>query len=241
MKAVILVAGIGSRIRPLTDNNHKTLLKVGGGKPILQRMLENIQAVGIDEVAFITGYRADDIQNFVKENFPNLKTTFIHNDKYLDTNTGYSVLLARDFVGNDTFLKFDGDVVFEKAVLEKLIENPFENCLCIDTNINLEAEEVKVTLDDKGQVLEVGKKLDPHKASGESIGIEKLGPEGGKVFFDELEKLMQDTANWKEYYDDTYTTLVEKGIPFGAADITGLNWVEIDTHEDYAKANDLFS
>lgn len=239
MKAVILVAGIGSRIRPLTDNNHKTLLKVAG-KEILAQMLENLEAVGITDVAFITGYRVEQVTNFVKENFPKINATFIHNDKYLDTNTGYSVLLARDFVGDEPFLKFDGDVVFEKAVLEKLLNNEFENCLCIDTNINLEAEEVKVRLDENGQALEVGKGIDPHTASGESIGIEKLGGKGAQMFFSELEELMKDQANWKRYYDDTYTTLVEKGIPFGAADITGLKWVEIDTHEDYAKANTIF-
>lgn len=240
MKAVILVAGIGSRIRPLTDNNHKTLLKVSD-KEILARMLENLDAVGIDDVAFITGYRVEQVTRFVKENFPKTNSTFIYNEKYLDTNTGYSVLLAKDFVGDEPFLKFDGDVVFEKAVLEKLIKNEFENCLCIDTNINLEAEEVKVRLDENGQALEVGKGIDPHNASGESIGIEKLGGEGAKTFFAELEKLMKDQSNWKRYYDDTYTTLVKKGIPFGAANITGSKWVEIDTHEDYAKANSIFN
>lgn len=239
MKAVILVAGIGSRIRPLTDNTHKALLKVGD-KSILQAMVENLISFDIREIALITGYRVEEIKEFMSKTFPDLNPTYIHNEKYLDTNTGYSVLLAKDFVGDDSFLKFDGDVVFERDVLKKLIENESENCLTIDTNINLEAEEVKVELDEQGNILKVGKTLDPHTSDGESIGIEKMGPEAGKAFFAELEKLMQDEANWKQYYDDSYTTLVDQGFPFAAVDITGLKWVEIDTHEDYAKANELF-
>src|SRR5258708_5364522 len=90
-------------------------------------------------------------------------------------------------------------------------------------------------------VLKVGKKIDFNRASGESIGIEKIGKEAGKILFGELEQLLKDPNKWNEYYDDSYTTLVELGIPFGAVDISGLKWVEIDTHEDYAKAQKLFT
>ncbi len=59
--------------------------------------------------------------------------------------------------------------------------------------------------------------------------------------FAELESLMRDKKNWQEYYDDTYTTLVSRGIPFETVDITGLNWVEIDTHADYKRASQIFA
>ncbi len=121
------------------------------------------------------------------------------------------------------------------------MNNPNDTCLCIDKNIHLEKEEVKVITGENDKVLEVGKKIDPKKAKGESIGIEKIGKYAGKVLFEELERLMKDPKNYKEYYDDSYTTLVRKGIPFYAVDITGLKWVEIDTHEDNDRAKRLFS
>ncbi len=239
VKAVLLAAGVGSRIRPLTDNSPKSLLDVAG-KSILQRMLENVEAVGITDVIVITGYLEEQLKDFITKNFPNLNVIFKRNDKYEETNTGYSLLLTREFVEGFDFVKFDADVVFEKAILEKLLASEV-SALCIDRNIHLEAEEVKVITDENGKVLEVGKKLDPHKANGESIGIEKITAEAGKVLFQELDSLLKDQKNWQEYYDDSYTSLVNKGVPFEAVDITGLKWVEIDTHADYKRAQEMFA
>ena len=240
MKAILLAAGIGSRIRPLTDDKPKSLLDVNG-RTILFNMIENVQAVGMNEVIVVTGYLEEILKAYITENFPSLSVTFIRNEKYLDTNTGYSLLLTREAVGDDSFIKFDADVIFERSVLEKLVNHEAETALLIDRNINLEAEEVKAITTPEGRVLKVGKKLNPHESTGESIGIEKIGKEAAKVLYAELGSLMQDQSNWKEYYDDSYTTLVERGVPFHAVDITGHRWVEIDTHEDYAKAKELFT
>jgi choline kinase len=240
MKAIILAAGFGSRLRPLTDNSHKSLLLVAG-MPIMERMLRSIDEVGIKDVAIVTGYRNQDIENFVPTlQLANLKVTYIHSDKYLVTNTAYSLLLCKDFADGESFVKFDADVAFEVEVLKRLLNHPGDTCLCIDKNIHLDKEEVKVIADENDMVISVGKKLDSSKATGESIGIEKIGAEAGKLLFAELENLMQDEKNFQEYYDDSYTTLVNKGVKFYASDITGLKWVEIDTHDDFARAQEIF-
>jgi choline kinase len=170
MKAILLAAGIGSRIRPLTDDKPKCLLEVNG-RTILQNMLENVSACGMNDVIIITGYLEEMIKAYVEEHFPTLNVTYIRNEEYLETNTGYSLMLTKEAVGDDAFIKFDADVIFEKAILEKLITSEYETALCLDKNINLEAEEVKAIATPEGKVLEVGKKLDPSKAAGESIGI----------------------------------------------------------------------
>lgn len=238
MKAVILTAGVGSRIRPLTDNLPKPLLEIGG-KPILGRMVDAILDAGIKEIIVVTGYRAEQIKEFLHESYPTISFQFIHNEHYFETNTGYSLLLAKQAVGSDAFIKFDADVIFEDAILKKLLKNP-ASALCIDKNIHLEAEEVKVITDESMRVVEVGKKLDPKLAKGESIGIEKIDYAAGKVLFSELGKLMRHKENWQEYYDDSYTTLTKKGIPMYAVDITGLKWVEVDTIADFKRAEKLF-
>lgn len=239
MKAIILAAGIGSRLHPLTNATHKSLLPIGD-KSILERMIKSILAININSIVVVTGHFENQVKDFVKRTFPLLRVQFVRNEKFLTTNTGYSLMLTQPFVSDDDFVKFDADVVFEKAVLEKLLLSPHKNALCIDTNIHLEKEEVKVITSAKQKVLEVGKKVDPRRAHGESIGIEKISKNAAKVLFSELKRLMSDRKNWQEYYDDSYTTLVKQGIPFHAVDITGLKWVEIDSHEDFHRAQKLF-
>lgn len=239
MKAVILAAGTGSRIRPLTDNTHKSLLKIGK-KTILERMVDGILDAGIKEIIVVTGYRAEDIKKFLYKSYPKIPFHFIHNERYAETNTGYSLLLAKEAVDDDEFIKFDADVVFEAEILKKLLKSK-TSALCIDKNIHLEAEDVKVITDESMRVVEVGKKLDPKRAKGESIGIEKIDRLAGKELFSELGKIMKDKKNWQEYYDDSYTTIIKKGIPMFAVDISGLKWVEIDTSQDLQRVRRLFS
>lgn len=238
MKAIILAAGIGSRISPLTDNCPKSLLKIYD-KTILEMMISHIQDCHINDIVFVTGYLEEQIKEYVNINFPDLKAYFVTNEKYAETNTGFSLLLAKDFVENSDFIKFDADVVFDKEILKKLIECPYENALCIDKNIHLDAEEIKVIIDDKNKILKASKTVDPQKAIGESIGIEKIGKNTAKLLFQELEEVMKDKKNHQEYYEVAYERLIEKGESFHALDITGLVWVEIDTKEDFELAKNI--
>jgi len=239
MKAIILAAGVGSRIRPLTDNCPKSLLKVDG-KTILEMMLSHIQDCGINEVIFVLGYLKEQIKEYVKTNFPDLDAHFIINDRYEDTNTGYSLMLTKHIVGDSTFIKFDADVVFDKAILKNLIESRYENCLCVDKNIHLDAEEVKVISDANNKVIKASKTVNPKDAVGESIGIEKISGKTTKGLFAELDEMMDKKQNHQEYYEAAYERLIDKSVPFYALDITGFEWVEIDTKEDFATAKIIF-
>jgi len=240
MKAIILAAGVGSRIRPLTDNCPKSLLKVRG-KTILEMMIFHIQNCGINEVVFVLGYLQEQIKDYVKTNFPDLNAYFVTNDKYAETNTGFSLMLAMDLIKGATFVKFDADVVFDEEILKKLIECEYANCLCIDKNINLDAEEIKVIIDDQNRVLKANKTVNPKDAVGESIGIEKIDGETAMLLFAELKIMMEDGQNHQDYYEAAYERLIEKNIPFYALDISGLKWVEIDTHDDFITAEKIFS
>ncbi len=240
MKAIILAAGVGSRIRPLTDNCPKSLLKVDG-KTILEMMLSHLQDCGINEVVFILGYLQDQIKDFVKTNFPDLKTHFVTNERYAETNTGFSLMLAKNLIDESVFIKFDADVVFDKEILKRLIDCDYSNCLCIDKNINLDAEEIKVIVGDQNRVIKASKTVNPKDAVGESIGIEKISGETANLLFAELEIMMEDKQNHQEYYEAAYERLIDKNVPFYALDISGLKWTEIDTKEDFITAERIFS
>lgn len=239
MKAVILAAGVGSRIKPMTDNCPKSLLKVGD-YTILEMMISHIQNCGINEVVLVLGYLQEQIKDFVKTKFPDLDAYFVTNDRYAETNTGFSLMLAKDLIKGAAFVKFDADVVFDKEILEKLIECEYSNCLCIDKNINLDAEEIKVIVDDQNRVLKASKTVNPKDAVGESIGIEKIDGGTAMLLFAELRIMMEDIQYHQEYYEAAYERLIEKNVPFYAFDISGLKWTEIDTKEDFITAEKIF-
>ncbi|MFT7647871.1 MAG: choline kinase [Candidatus Poriferisodalaceae bacterium] len=239
-KAIILAAGVGSRIRPLTDNLPKTLLPIVD-IPILGRMLTNIGACGIEHIVVVLGYLHDQIEVFIREQFPKLDVSYVVNDRYEDTNTGYSLMLAEAAVDGSSFVKFDGDVVFDVEILRQLLAAPPGNHLCIDRNIQLDAEEVKVALSTGTRVALVSKTLAPSDAIGESIGIERIDAVTAKRLFAALREMMADESNLQEYYEGAYERLIADGVPFDALDITGLAWTEIDTHDDFATATRTFS
>ena len=239
VKAVILAAGVGSRIRPLTDDCPKTLLEVGG-VAILERMLTHIQNCGIRDVVLVVGYLHERVEAFVRDTFPDLNANFVLNTRYRETNTGYSLMLAADFIADSAFVKFDADVVFENEVLHRLLGSDDENCLCIDRNIQLDAEEVKVILADHSRILRASKEVPARDAIGESIGIEKIQASTATLLIAELRSMMEDANNLQEYYEGAYERLIEKGVAFHAVDITGLKWTEIDTREDFDTAAAIF-
>lgn len=237
--AIILAAGVGSRIRPLTDNCPKSLLTVDG-KTILEMMITNIRECGIDDIVVVLGYLEGQIRDFVASTFPDLSVTFIVNELYAETNTGYSLMLAAEAVEGRGFVKFDADVVFDKAILNRLIDSDYETCLCVDTNIQLDAEEIKVAIGEGNRVTHASKTLDPRNAIGESIGIEKISQSTAASLFNELRKMMEDQGNHQAYYEAAYEHLIEQSEPFYALDITGLKWIEIDTIEDFNEAENIF-
>jgi len=215
-------------------------LKING-KTILEMMLSHIKTCGINEVIFVLGYLQDQIKDYVKTKFPDLIIQFITNEKYEVTNTGYSLMLTKDFVKNSTFIKFDADVVFDINILKTLIASEYDNCLCIDKNINLDAEEIKVIIKDDNRVVKASKTVNPLDAIGESIGIEKISGETAHTLFNDLELMMKDEQYHQEYYEAAYERLIEKDVPFYALDISGLRWTEIDTKEDFMLAGKIFS
>ncbi|MCC2631316.1 MAG: hypothetical protein K0S20_15 [Patescibacteria group bacterium] len=238
MKAVILAAGIGSRLRPHTDTKPKSLIEVSG-VPMMERMIKAIREAGITEIIIVTGYREEYLKDFISSTFPDLSVMYVRNNEYLTTNTGYSLHLAKESIGESDFVKFDADVVFEPAILKALLESP-RSAFTVDTNINLDAEEVKVRVDAENVVINIGKDIDPSIAAGESIGMEKITADTATRLFPILKEMAEDPASHQLYYESAYDRLLEMGEQFGIVDITGKTWVEIDTHEDLALANTLF-
>src|SRR5205085_9738414 len=123
-------AGIAMRLRPLTDNTPKCLLKVGN-KSILEITIDNIVANDIDYVVIVTGYLEQQIKNFVSVKYPALNVSYIYNEVYSSTNNIYSLWLAKDSLLGDEMLLMDSDIIFDKEIIAKLLTSGYANCLAL--------------------------------------------------------------------------------------------------------------
>ena len=141
MIAVILAAGMASRLRPLTDHCPKCLLQVGQ-RTLLQRTVDALVANGVDELVVVTGYRSEMIEDFLKVHYPTLNLHFIHNADYSSTNNIYSLYLTRERVEGKPFLLLDSDILFDPAIIARLLQQP-ETTLAVN-NHELGDEEMKV-------------------------------------------------------------------------------------------------
>jgi len=131
-QAVILAAGYGRRMRPLTNHVHKTLLKVGS-KTVLQMIIDSLLVFGIDRIAIVTGYREDELKAYLARTYPSLHVTCIYNERYEQTNNIYSMALALDSLSLDRdIILIESDLIYDPAVLERLLKSPHENVALVD-------------------------------------------------------------------------------------------------------------
>ena len=239
MKALILLAGAGRRLHPLTIDSPKSLLPIGDST-VLEHMITKLLRAGISSFVVVCGFMETTIRGYIGERFPDLDITYLTNEHFLTTNTGCSLLVARDHLCGEAFIKLDGDVIFDDEVLERLLaleEGP--SYVCIDSS-DIGEEVIKVICNEHGDVVRIGNRLAVDHAIGESIGIERISQDTSTALFASLEAMMADPANHQNYYEAAYDEIVRAGTPFRAVDISGLHWVEMDDLADHTQAQAYF-
>ena len=226
MKAIVLCAGKGGRLRPLTENTPKCLLEIGP-KTILERILESLVRAGIRETLLVVGFRQDRVRELARNKGIG-GLDFIVNERFESTNTAHSLHLALGRMDSD-FMLINGDVLFDGSILRDLVRHPQPNCVVVDRRIRLAAEEVKVQALD-GSVLKIGKDLKPEESLGEAIGINKFSraviPALSAVFKD-----LERNGEFHHYFEVGIDRLCRDSVRFGML-LTDKAWVEIDTPED---------
>jgi choline kinase len=238
MKAVILAAGIASRLKPLTDNTPKCLLKVGD-KSILERTIDNIAINGIKDIIVVTGYLREMIENFLTEKYPELNFTFLYNNKYDSTNNIYSLWITKDVVLGHDMLLMDSDIVFDSRILGQLLNSEYENCLAVNSSEKVGEEEVKVLLNDDGSIKEISKIIDPKLAIGESIGIQKFDKNFVWRLFTILDRRILDKNDVDIFYEVAFEEAIKNGTKIFSIDVENYKCMEIDTAEDFKTAAEI--
>lgn len=235
MKTVILAAGAGSRLKPLTDHVPKCLLKVGV-KSILEMTIENLLATNNSEIIIVTGYLENKIREFIRERFRHLQITYIYNELYASTNNIYSLWLAKDEVLGDDMMMLDSDIVFDERIISKLQNSGYKNCLALKRH-EVHDEEIKVKTDAHGCVIEIGKEVNVSLAEGESIGIEIFGIEALTELYFILDRKVVTEKEVNQFYEAAFQELSDNNLFI--VDTTEYFCMEIDTEEDLKIAEGL--
>ena len=235
MKTVILAAGAGSRLKPLTDHMPKCLLKVGL-KCILEMTIENLLATNNSEIIIVTGYLENKIREFIRERFPYLQITYIYNKLYASTNNIYSLWLAKDEVLGDDMMMLDSDIVFDERIISELQNSGYKNCLALKRH-EVHDEEIKVKTDAHGCVIEIGKEVNVSLAEGESIGIEIFGIEALTELYVILDRKVVTEKEVNQFYEAAFQELSDNKLFI--VDTTEYFCMEIDTEEDLKIAEGL--
>lgn len=237
--AAILAAGIGSRLRPLTNNQPKCLVKVNG-KPILEHQLDALKKAGITKVIIVVGYEGYKIEQYCKR-YEGLEIEIIYNHDYENTNNMYSMYLLRNKLKGREFLFCNADVIYDEEIIRKIVEAKMENWIAVDVGTYNE-ESMKVTVNDDGRITGISKSFSKNVSYGRSVDLYRLTTEGSFAFFNEIEKIIEQQKREREWTEVVIDKLAsERKVTFKPLDIHGLRWVEIDNFDDLALADRVFS
>lgn len=234
MKALILAAGIGSRLAPLTDNCPKSLVEVQG-KPIIIKQIENLHENGITDITVISGYKANILDNAIHSLYPEIN--IVNNLDYNTTNNMFSAYLGKDAMSGEEFLMMNADVFYDSSIITTLLHFNAPNAIVTDIGNYLE-ESMKV-VQENGRIVRISKEITREEALGASIDVYKFSAEGGAVFFEKCAEYIENHHELKLWSEVALNDILSK-VFFEACPLTG-RWLEIDDHADLAAARQLFT
>ncbi len=229
MKLIILAAGIGSRLKDLTKNNHKSLLSLNYKETILGRLINQFSKFGIKKIIIIAGHKSQ----LIKKNFHNVANIKYYKN-YKKTNNLHTLLAFKHLLKNDDFIITFSDLVVKNSVIKKIIKKKLDNYLLAVDKTRVVSGTMKVQLS-KDKLLKIGK-IKKNIADGNFIGISKISKESLKIFKSQLERLSKASKN--NYYTEVFNSLVKQNIKINVINI-GNKWVEVDNRRDYANAKKL--
>ncbi|MBM3620446.1 MAG: phosphocholine cytidylyltransferase family protein [Alphaproteobacteria bacterium] len=232
LSAVILAAGRGARLAPLTDQRPKCLLPVGG-RAILDRQLDALARAGVHEVAVVTGHAAETVEAHLAAR-PGVLS--VRNLDHATTDNLASCHAARDHFTDDSTLLLNGDVLFEDGVLGDLLTAaPVPILIAIDRKPLYDADDMKVVTTDT-RLSRIGKHL--AQADGEAIGVTLLRGAGRALFLSQVATRLAEPGGERALYPEALDALARRD-QVGVRSIHGRRWIEIDTADDLAAAETM--
>ncbi|MFD1428559.1 phosphocholine cytidylyltransferase family protein [Kroppenstedtia sanguinis] len=232
MKVVILAAGVGSRLRPETDDKPKAMIQVNG-KPLVQYQVESVRKAGFaDEDIFVLGgYKMERIQ----EHFAGSGIRFIFNPNYESMNNIYSFLLTEE-VGDDILL-INSDDFFDERLIPLLLDAEAPTAILVDRTKTLTEEAMRVQVDGEDRLTWINKKMALDEADGEYIGISRLARPELKTLYQTARNMINNGES-DAWYENVYEACASD-LKIIGVDTQGHPWVEIDDFNDLETAKKL--
>jgi choline kinase len=224
---VLLAAGTGSRLRPLTDKLPKCLLEVGG-RPLLDYQIEALAAHGVEDLLIVTGHAAGEITR----RYPRLRA--IHDPEYAVTNNLHSLWAARrEFAGRD-FVCLHTDLLFHPAILGPCLASAADVGVVLDRALVEETMKARVEAE---RVLEISKSIPRAKMFGTFLGIARFSVRAAAALPGVLDSLVAREENRQAYFTACLPALASRDFPATYTLTEDLPWVEIDSPADFERAS----
>lgn len=238
MKAIILSAGRGSRLLPLTETKPKCLLPVRD-TTVLGLQLDTLESVGIEQAIIITGFMSQLVEDEIKERNGNMKVQTLFNPFFQVADNLASCWMAREHMTSD-FMLINGDTLFEKSLAEAVLSSPANDIqITIDKKGTYDSDDMKVTLDGTN-LLAIAKSLSLEETHGESIGYLRFMQNGPQIFADKLHEMMRTGDGVSAWFLSAIDALAKSNTDVQTHSIEGHKWSELDTPEDYDIVKSLF-
>ncbi|MCO6433556.1 phosphocholine cytidylyltransferase family protein [Nitrosomonas nitrosa] len=239
-KAIILSAGQGRRLLPLTENTPKCLLPVFG-TPVIAWQIDALLQAGIEEVIVIAGFQVAKVESLLTERYaryPRIRTLF--NPFYEVADNLASCWIARHEMTED-FLLLNGDTLFDAGLLSRVFATEkVPITLCVDFKNAYDEDDMKVQLDAEGWVRHVSKVLTAGQTDAESIGLIYFREQGVSLFRHAVEQALRDPAKLKSWYLTIIDMLAQQRV-VNSCSVQGYNWCEIDFIDDLRRTETLFA
>jgi choline kinase len=231
MKAIILAAGIGKRLWPVTQHRPKCLIEFGG-RSLIHRYLENLSSLNIRRAVLVVGYKQDMIRDAVGSAYAGVSVSYLMNEQFQRGSIS-SLWIARTAFDDDLIV-MDADVLFHREILRRLVESPFANCLLMDEQVKQQGEECMVVVQG-GRVIALTKQVPLHyDYAGEGVGFLKVRHADAAHVVSSL-KAHVDRDAWHMEYEDGLRDFFGR-VRVGHEKIGGLPWTELDFPEDVTRA-----
>ncbi|MBU0686988.1 MAG: phosphocholine cytidylyltransferase family protein [Candidatus Margulisbacteria bacterium] len=231
MKVIILAAGMGTRLFPITKKTHKCLLEVGG-KLIIQHQLDAIKSYGDIEVVVVGGYKIDDLKNHLKDS-----VTVLDNPRYETTNSIVSLWIAKKELDDDVII-MNADIIFDEMVFRRLAEN--EDGICVAISKKWDPKKgYKVQIKGKN-IVDMGMNLAPNIIGGEYAGIIKFSKSAAKLLQNILDSFMKENkvTGW---FESAVVKMLKNGSKANFITVDDYLWHEIDTKDELENTRKIFN
>ncbi|HZS34605.1 MAG TPA: phosphocholine cytidylyltransferase family protein [Methylomirabilota bacterium] len=236
MTGLVLAAGLGKRLAPLTDDRPKGLIELGG-RTLLARLLDGFQAAGVRETAIVVGYRQEAVRAALGADHRGMPLRYLLNPAF-EKGPRLSLWTGRGEFARDDVVLADGDVLFAPALLDAVVRAPAANAFLgepefVDTGeeINLYVDRARVVALRRGVA---GPPARPFEARAEWVGFAKVGRAAGAALVTALEAMIAEGR-----VDGDYEVALDGLLarhPFAMVPTGGLPWIEIDFPQDLQAA-----